>query len=134
MIYLLSIVSFAFFAATAPPPSTEVVNHEAPLQSANAGLQVVVDPISGQIVNNPTDGQLERVAEGIDIEARRSSWELREFRLSSGGRGVFLDGWADHSLRVEVAPDGQLRAVCSQGDAHGGAAGSSSDGEKETER
>lgn len=120
---LLPTLGLACFVAPAPPTSEttepaapEVV--EAVATVGGSGFQVVIDPVTGQIVNNPTDAELERLSEGVAVEKRRSAWELREFSLPGGGRGVFLDGWADHSLAVEVTAEGRLRVVCSQGDRH----------------
>ena len=118
MLHLLPIMGFAFLATIAPPPATDGVVLAAPAVANGAGLQVVFDPVSGRIVDNPTDAQLERLNRNVAIERRRSSWELREFRLPGGGWGVYLDGWADHSLAVEIAADGKARLVCSQGDDH----------------
>jgi hypothetical protein len=116
MLHLLQILSLTAVAATVPATSVEV----GPVTQApqRAGLEVVIDPATGQIIDDPTDLQLERVSEGIALERRRSPWELREFFLSSGGRGVYLDGWADHSLTVNVGPDGEMRLGCSKGDQH----------------
>lgn len=83
-----------------------------------AGFQAIIDPVTGHIVNNPTDAELGRLSEGVAVRERRSAWELREFSLPAGGRGVFLDGWADHSMTVEITAEGEVRAVCSQGDQH----------------
>ena len=116
MLYLFQILSLTVATATVPATSVEVgpVTQE----PQRAGLEVVIDPATGRIIDNPTDLQLERVAEGIALERRRSSWELREFFLSNGGRGVYLDSWADHSLTVEVGPDGEMQLGCSRGDQH----------------
>ena len=116
MLHLLQILSLTVAAATVPATSVEV----GPViqEPQSAGLEVVIDPATGQIVDNPTDLQLERVSEGITLERRRSPWELREFFLSNGGRGVYLDGWADHSLTVEITPDGDMQLGCASGDEH----------------
>ena len=119
---LLPTLGLACFVAPTPPMSatTEPAAPEVvePVENVGgSGFQVVIDPVTGQIVNNPTDAELERLSEGVAVERRRSAWELREFSLPGGGRGVFLDGWADHSLAVEVTAEG-LRVVCSQGDRH----------------
>lgn len=124
MPYLLPIMSLLLFLPAAPPVEPTGAEPASLEVGAVAGFQVVVDPATGRMVNNPTDLQLDRLAEGIAIERRRSSWELREFWLANGGRGVYLDGWADHSLNVEIGPEGQVRFACSQGDRHGQAAGS----------
>ena len=118
MFHPLAIMGFAFLVAAVPstvPEETEPATAETP---GSTGLQVVIDPVSGRIVSEPTDAELGRLAEGVAIERRRSAWELRGFSLPTGGRGVYLDGWADHSLAVEVTADGQIRTLCSQGDRH----------------
>lgn len=82
------------------------------------GLRVYVDPETGELVGEPTEEQLEklRLESSTRLRERRSSWDLRHFSLRGGGRGVFLDGWADHELVVRRADDGSLRTVCSQGE------------------
>ena len=128
---LLPILGFACFTAASPATRPEpseptredgVATISSPSASNGAGLRVVIDPVTGDIVNNPTDSELRSLSRPIDGRAdakRRSAWELREFSLPSGGRGVVLDGWADHSLSVKVTADGRMQAVCSQGDRHG---------------
>ncbi len=121
---LLPTLGLACFTTAAPPIPSETLEADAAAVPeavetvASAGFQAVIDPVTGQIVNNPTDAELERLSEGVAVQKRRSAWELRDFALPTGGRGVFLDGWADHSLAVEVTAQGQIRAVCSQGDQH----------------
>lgn len=117
---LLPTLGLACFTTAAPPITSETPEAapEALETVASAGLQVVIDPVTGQIVDNPTEAELARLSEGVAVQKRRSAWELRGFSLPSGGRGVFLDGWADHSLAVAETADGQIRAVCSQGDQH----------------
>ncbi len=116
MLHLLPILGFAVFLAAVPPTERERTEPATPEKGGTAGSQVVIDPATGRIVNEPTDGQLERLLDGVAVKRRRSAWELRSFSLPAGGRGVYLDGWADHSLAVEVTPEGQFRSVCSQGD------------------
>ena len=83
MPYLLPIMSLLLFLPAAPPVEPTGAEPASLEVGAVAGFQVVVDPATGRIVNNPTDLQLDRLAEGIAIERRRSSWELREFRLAN---------------------------------------------------
>ena len=121
---LLPTLGLVCFTTTAPPITSQTpeadpaAGPEALETVASAGFQAIIDPVTGHIVNNPTDAELERLSEGVAVQERRSAWELRGFSLPSGGRGVFLDGWADHSLVVERTAEGQIRAVCSQGDRH----------------
>lgn len=84
--------------------------------SALAGLRVAVDPATGAIVAQPTADDLSGLgALGRD---RRRADELETFDLPGGARGVVLDRWADHALRVERDADGVLRLVCARGDRH----------------
>ncbi len=91
-------------------------------EEGKPGLRVFVDPVTGELVSEPTDAQLVRLrsarAGREGRGERRNSWELRRFPLRNGGEGVFLEGWADHELRVLRSEDGGLRVVCSQGDTH----------------
>ena len=118
---LMVLASLAVPAAPATPPEPEEIETRAPEAPAPAGLRVVLDPETGEILNEPSYAALERLADGTAAEERRSAWDLREFRLPSGGRGVFLDGWADHSLKVTVDAEGKITAECSVGDRHGSA-------------
>ena len=80
-----------------------------------AGLRVVIDPVTGAILDNPTSAELRAV--GNDEKGsvpRRSSWELRSFPLPGGGEGVVLDKWAHHSLTVKRTPSGDLHVDCSK--------------------
>lgn len=86
---------------------------------AASGLRVVMDPATGEIVAQPTAEDLARL-EPPDRKKRRRAGELEAFDLPNGARGVALDGWAHHATRLERAPDGTFRVVCSQGDRHGG--------------
>ena len=119
---LLPTPGFACFTTAGSPTASETTEAAAAPKVveivAGAGFQAVIDPVTGRVVNNPTDAELERLSEGAAVQERRSAWELRDFSLPTGGRGVFLDGWADHSLAVEVTAEGQIRAVCSQGNQH----------------
>jgi hypothetical protein len=134
MFHMLPMIGFTVFASMASPPALEKAEPVVSRGSNGTGLKVVIDPVSGQIVNNPTDAWLETATDEAILHRRRSSWELRTFRLPAGGLGVDLDGWADHSLTAEVAPDGQLRYVCSQGDRHADTAGSEAAGDEGNER
>lgn len=121
MAKLFPLVSLFVLAAAASPLASATPAGGEPIDSKPAraaGLKVSIDPETGEINSNPTYEQLERLSDGGSIQPRRSAWELRGFALANGGRGVFLDGWADHSLRLEVTDDGSLRAACSQGDRH----------------
>lgn len=86
---------------------------------AAAGLRVVVDPATGQIVDRPTADELGRVGGDPVFSRRRSADELERFDLPHGAQGVVLDGWAHHAMRVERGADGSFRYVCELGDAHG---------------
>ncbi len=92
---------------------------EVPPPPAAAGLRVVMDPASGEVVGQPTADDLGRLGPARRGPRRRAG-ELERFELPGGARGVVLDGWADHALRVERAADGSLRLVCSRGDRHEG--------------
>lgn len=118
MLRFLPIMGFACLLAAVPPMAPEKAEPENPETVGSAGLKVVIDPVSGRIVSEPTDAELERLSDEVAVERRRSAWELRGFSLPTGGRGVFLDGWADHSLAVEVSAEGEIREVCSQGERH----------------
>ena len=97
---------FAASSASAVAPPT-----------AASGLRVVMDPVTGEIVAQPTAEDLARL-ELPDRKNRRRAGELESFELPNGARGVALDGWAHHATRLERAPDGTFRVVCSQGDRH----------------
>ncbi len=118
MPYLLPIVGFTLLMTMSPPPASRDSDSIAPVASNDAGLQVLFDPVSGRIIDNPTDAQLGLLNKRVAIERRRSAWELREFSLPAGGWGVDLDGWADHSLAVEISANGTTRFLCSKGDDH----------------
>ena len=133
MTHMLQILGLACLTAATPasgatdgdvPRVAEASSEEdaaavAPAPTAPAsGLRVVVDPETGRIVDEPTSAQIGRPSEGL-VAKRRPSEELRSFSLPGGGKGVFLDGWADHSLAIEVSADGKMKSVCSQGDQHG---------------
>lgn len=118
MFHIAHILSLALIAGASGPATPPDGAREASGHEQTAGLRVVVDPATGEIIDNPTSLELERLEEGVRVERRRSSWELREFYLSEGGSGVALEGWADHSLEIEIGPDGAMRTVCSQGDTH----------------
>ena len=146
MFQFLPLFGLLLFGATilpgAPPPD---VNDEATVVAASltqgpesvlaplvesrvgvhseAGLKVAVDPATGRIIAQPTEADLEVLAEGIRIQRRGSTWELESFNLAHGGEGVFLDGWADHSLVVRRDAEGRLRVGCSAGDDHGSTEG-----------
>ena len=83
-----------------------------------SGLRVVMDPETGEIVAQPTASQLGRVVRDSPFERKRTERDLRRFAIAAGGQGVALEGWGQHSLRVERGEDGSLRTVCSQGDEH----------------
>ena len=117
MLHLMSVMGFALFAAITSSAAISEVD-VAPAVGSNAGLEVFYDPVAGRIIDNPTDAQLGSMTKGVAIERRRSSWELRRFPLPANGWGVDLDGWADHSLVVEISADGTTRFVCSKGDDH----------------
>jgi hypothetical protein len=124
MFDLLPIVGLACFLASpvepapAPQKAVEQTEPAAPEAVRRAGLRVVRDPVTGRIVSEPTDAELAELPDLVLDQARRSAWELREFSLPNGGHGVYLDGWADHSLAVEVTAEGEFREVCTQGDRH----------------
>ena len=127
MFHLLPIMGLTLIVAMAPQAAS---TEDGPVEGAavGAGLKVVVDPVTGRIVDSPSDAQLAALSAGLEAGRGRSAWELREFRMSGGGRGVYLDGWADHSLSVEVTADGDMRFMCSQGDDHSRQADRSEDG------
>ena len=118
MLYLIPILSLALLAPTAPdggPAGDEVPVRQGPIA---AGLEVVIDPTTGEIVNNPSGLEIERTAEGITIGARRSSRDLERFELEGGGWGIRLDGWADRSLGVELSANGEMRLRCTHDHQH----------------
>lgn len=134
MSQMLRILGIACLAAAAPAVAAatddptradersskaEASGGEATSAAPASGLRVVVDPETGAIVENPSARQLEDLSETRRFAKRRPARELRSFPLATGGEGVFLDGWANHSLKVEVTSDGKLRTACSQGDRHG---------------
>jgi len=122
MIHLLSTFGFTVLAAVAAAEAPASADTSAALLAADAparsGLQVVVDPVTGQIIDSPTEAQLEVLGRAHVLDERRSAWDLRSFSLPDGGEGVFLDGWADHSLVVTRHSDGNLRLDCAQRDEH----------------
>jgi hypothetical protein len=81
------------------------------------GSRVFLDPETGRIISRPTGAQLEALGQGPEaLRVRPSAWALRNFYLPGGGQGVFLDGWADHSLSVQRTANGELFFVCAHGD------------------
>lgn len=123
MMHFLNILALAWLGAAAavspsasesPTELCEAAGAE-PAQppAASAGLKVVVDPETGEIVDRPTRKQLQRLSEGLAPRQRPDSRELREFALPGGGQGVFLDGWADQSLAVEISAEGLPESTCS---------------------
>lgn len=86
--------------------------------SLDPGFKVVVDPATGEIIAQPTEADLEILAEGVRSVRRRSAWELRSFPLQHGGVGVFLDGWADQALEVRVDGEGNLHMTCGEDHDH----------------
>ena len=122
---MLPILTILGYLLTGAPHPLEVpardVRQEASAPAAgvsDVGLKVAVDPATGQIIAEPTEADLEILAEGARRIRRPSPYLLRSFKLDRGGEGVFLDGWADHALEVRVGSDGKLRMVCAQGDEH----------------
>lgn len=111
MIHYVSLLGFFLLGASTP-------SEEALSRPAEAGVRVVVDPATGKIIAQPTTADLEARARSVKIERRRPASELEEFALAGGGKGVFLDGWADHSLEVTLGPDGRFEVACVQGDDH----------------
>ena len=83
-----------------------------------SGLRVVMDSETGEIVSQPTASQLGQVVRDSPFVRKRTDRDLRRFAIAAGGQGVALEGWGQHSLRVERGADGNLRTVCSQGDEH----------------
>ena len=110
MLHTLTIIGFLLMGPPSPAAEAE--------RATDVGLKVAVDPATGQIIAEPTEADLEVLAEGVRRIRRPSPYLLRSFKLDRGGEGVFLDGWADHALEVRVGADGKLRMVCAQGDEH----------------
>ena len=115
--HALQIMSLMLMTAAPVEVPAESVRAANPEEVGLSGFEVVVDPTTGRIINSPELLAPERRPDGVARE-RRSSWDLRVFYLDGGGRGVELDGWADHALSVVVAEDGTMRLACSQGDDH----------------
>lgn len=101
---------------SAASPSSAPVG-SSPSAAAAAGLRAVMDPATGELVRQPTADDLGRLRRSLPADRRRSA-DLERFALPHGARGVVLDGWADHALRVERGADGALRVVCERGDVH----------------
>lgn len=123
MFRLLSILGVSLLTAASladePPSSLDDTRAESSESSGETGLRAFFDPVTGEMISEPTAAQLEALGQGPESEIqRRSAWELPHFYLPGGGEGVFLDGWADHSLTVQRADEGGFRVVCSQGDEH----------------
>ena len=128
MLHLAPVLTLLLFGplptANAPLPQGDEAHSRADSQTLagdsrhEVGLKVAVDPATGQIISEPTEADLEVLAEGARRVRRPSPYLLRSFDLDNGGEGVFLDGWADHALEVTVDADGTLRVACSQGDEH----------------
>ena len=115
MILGLSLLTLAAVLAAARISTAEL---ETAAASVRPGLRVVMDPVTGEIVGQPTTAELGRLA-GSPFDQKRTDRDLRSFELPGGGEGVALEGWGHHALRVERAEDGSLRVVCAQGDDHG---------------
>lgn len=124
LLRLLSTSALLLLTATAslplegPPPPTKSRTSTPPAFSPlEMGSRVFLDPETGRIISRPTAAQLEALGQGPRaLRTRPSAWELRDFYLPGGGQGVFLDGWADHSLSVRRTPSGELYFVCTHGD------------------
>lgn len=114
MIEFIAMFGLLLFGAVTPEGTPVTVRGE-------AGIKVVIDPATGRIIPEPTAADLETLSRGRRSERRGSMWELRRFALTHGGEGVFLDGWADHSLWVRQDGD-RIQVVCSLGHDHGSAA------------
>jgi hypothetical protein len=128
MIHTLTLAGL-FFIATGPAADEHAgasnaagtigevaaIEAEAPFEP---GFKVAVDPVTGEIISQPTEADLEILAEGVRSVRRRSAWELRSFPLQHGGEGVFLDGWADQALEVRVDGEGNLQMTCGQDHDH----------------
>jgi len=127
-IHTLTLVGL-FFIATGPTPDEHAgasnaagrvaeetsIEAEAPFAP---GFKVAVDPVTGEIIAQPTEADLEILAEDVRSVRRRSAWELRSFPLQHGGEGVFLDGWADQALEVRVDGEGNLQMTCGEDHDH----------------
>jgi hypothetical protein len=83
-----------------------------PFVATDDGLEVVVDPETGEIVarlpRQKTDALSAPLANALD----HSTDGLHVFDLANGGRGVHLDGRFQHVLMVRVKPDGSLETAC----------------------
>ena len=86
-----------------------------------AGLRVFLDPVTGEMVANPTRAQIReltralaehRFQQGMDYGANWSSEGLARFELPAGGTGVHLGGRFLTSAVVHVGPDGELHFEC----------------------
>lgn len=86
-----------------------------------AGLRVFVDPVTGELVANPTRAQIReltrtlakhRFEQGIDPGANWSPEGLARFELPAGGTGVNLGGRFLTSTVVHRGPDGELHFEC----------------------
>ncbi len=78
-----------------------------------SGLVVVVNPVTGDLVLNPTPEQIGAVRSAPRAQRlSRSTEGLVPFALSGGGRGVYLDGRFQSSLVLEVGPDGAMSLRC----------------------
>jgi hypothetical protein len=91
-----------------------------PPKTPPAGLRVVRDPETGQLVANPGPELRQRLAIRFGPGLERSFAGLEPFALDQGGRGVNLQGRFMSTLAVERGPDGNLRMRCGD-DTHGGA-------------
>lgn len=86
-----------------------------------AGLRVFLDPVTGELVANPTRAQIReltrtlakhRFEQGIDPGANWNPEGLARFELPVGGTGVNLGGRFLTSTVVHVGPDGELHFEC----------------------
>ena len=102
-------------AATSPDEKGEPkrqLPEEASVESvATKAIRVIVDPESGEIISVPIRGT-EVLSASLAKALTRSTEGLRVFDVSSGGKGVHLDGRFQHALMVRVKPDGSMETVC----------------------
>ena len=114
-ILILGLVASAASGAeqTSPPGTKSTV--EAATEPRASGLRVFIHPTNKQVTGEPSSVQIDRYRKIQPKEYRkRPADELRRFFLAGGGQGIFLDGWADHSLSVRRTQRGEVESICRQ--------------------
>ena len=74
-------------------------------------IRVIYDPESGEIISVPFQ-ESGVLSAPLANALTRSTEGLQVFKLSNGGKGVYLDGRFQHALMVQVRPDGSLETIC----------------------